>query len=74
MVEANLNILSQRYATPEMNQIFSEKGKILSERELWIAVMKILGQCDKDIVIEVKKYRDKNFNKIYEANKKLTHK
>jgi adenylosuccinate lyase len=36
---ANENILSARYATPEMNSIFSEKGKILSERELWIAVM-----------------------------------
>lgn len=36
----NPDILSERYATPEMNDIFSEKGKILLERELWIAVMK----------------------------------
>jgi len=36
----NENVLSARYATPEMNAIFSEKGKILLERELWIAVMK----------------------------------
>ncbi|MBU3906686.1 MAG: adenylosuccinate lyase [Nanoarchaeota archaeon] len=36
---ANENVLSVRYATPEMNNIFSEKGKILLERELWIAVM-----------------------------------
>jgi adenylosuccinate lyase len=37
---ANENVLSARYATPEMNAIFSEKGKILLERELWIAAMK----------------------------------
>jgi adenylosuccinate lyase len=36
----NEDVLSARYATPEMNDIFSEKGKILLERELWIAVMK----------------------------------
>ncbi len=34
------NILSARYATPEMNAIFSEKGRIILERNLWIAVMK----------------------------------
>ena len=37
---ANPNILSERYATPEINEIFSVKGKILAERELWIAVMR----------------------------------
>ncbi len=37
---ANANVLSQRYAGPEINDIFSEKGRILAERELWIAVMK----------------------------------
>lgn len=37
---ANENILSARYATPEMNAIFSEKGKAIAERGLWIAVMK----------------------------------
>lgn len=37
---SNEDVLSARYATPEMNAIFSEKGKILTERELWIAVMK----------------------------------
>src|SRR3989344_2874610 len=40
----NKNILSQRYATPEINAIFSEEGKILAERELWIAVMKVQRQ------------------------------
>jgi len=37
---ANVNILSQRYATPEMNEIWSERGRVLRERDLWIAVMK----------------------------------
>ncbi|MFC1728588.1 adenylosuccinate lyase [Nanoarchaeota archaeon] len=36
----NPNILSQRYVTEEMNDIFSERGKAIAERELWIAVMK----------------------------------
>ena len=36
----NSNVLSQRYAGPEINRIFSEKGRILAERELWIAVMR----------------------------------
>ncbi len=37
---ANPNILSQRYATSEINEIFSPQGKIIAERDLWIAVMK----------------------------------
>ena len=37
---ANPNILSERYATSEINEIFSERGKIVAERDLWIAVMK----------------------------------
>lgn len=37
---ANYNVLSQRYASPAMNAIFSEEGRVLAERNLWIAVMK----------------------------------
>ena len=37
---SNINVLSQRYASPEINAIFSEKGRIMAERDLWIAVMK----------------------------------
>jgi adenylosuccinate lyase len=37
---ANTNVLSQRYASPDINRIFSEEGRIVAERELWIAVMK----------------------------------
>ena len=37
---SNINVLSQRYTGPEINGIFSEEGRILAERDLWIAVMK----------------------------------
>jgi len=36
----NPNVLSQRYATEEMNAIFSEEGKALMERDLWLAVLR----------------------------------
>jgi adenylosuccinate lyase len=48
----SLNVLSQRYATPEINDIHSEKGKILSERELWIAVMKAQRELGVNIPAE----------------------
>lgn len=35
------NVLGQRYATPEMCDIWSEVGKIIAERELWIAIMEV---------------------------------
>ena len=34
------NILAERYATSEMKRIRSAEGRILMEREFWIAVMK----------------------------------
>ena len=52
---SNINVLSQRYAGPEINEIFSENGRILAERELWIAVMKAqkeLGLSIPDDVIK----------------------
>ena len=51
----NPNVLSQRYATPEMNRLFSEEGKTVMERELWISVLraqKKLGMEVPDGVIE----------------------
>jgi adenylosuccinate lyase len=51
----NPNVLSQRYATPEMNRIFSEEGKTLMERELWLSVLKAqrrLGMEIPDAAIE----------------------
>lgn len=49
---ANPNILSERYVTPEMNEIFSEKGKVIGERELWIAVIKSQKELGLDIPSE----------------------
>ena len=46
---ANLNVLSRRYATPEINEIFSERGTAIAERELWIAVMKAQSELGVDI-------------------------
>ena len=36
----NPNVLSKRYATNEINHIFSELGKVGFERDLWISVLK----------------------------------
>lgn len=36
----NPNVLSLRYATQEINSIFSEEGRVLYERGLWLAVLK----------------------------------
>jgi len=49
----NINVLSQRYTGPEINQIFSEKGRILAERELWIAVMKAQNRLGLSIPSQV---------------------
>jgi len=54
MIEIN-NILASRYASASMKHIWSLEGKILFEREFWIAVMKAqkdLGIDISDIVIE----------------------
>ena len=50
---ANINVLSQRYAGPEINRIFSDEGRILAERELWIAVMKAQRDLGIGIAAEV---------------------
>jgi len=37
----NPNVLSKRYATEEINHIFSDAGKVGFERDLWIAVLSV---------------------------------
>jgi adenylosuccinate lyase len=74
----NQNILSQRYATPEINAIFSERGKILAERELWIAVMKSQRELGLDISAEeIEKYEsvknDIDLDKIAEIESRTRH-
>ncbi|MBU0999641.1 adenylosuccinate lyase, partial [Patescibacteria group bacterium] len=46
---SNPNILSERYATHKMNEIFSAEGNVRRERGLWIAVMK----AQKDLGINI---------------------
>ncbi len=51
---ANINVLSQRYASPEMNHIFSPVNRIIQERCLWLMIMEIQGELgvtvnDRDI-------------------------
>jgi len=45
----NLNVLSERYATDEINNIFSDEGRILLERELFIAILK----AQKDLGVDI---------------------
>ena len=50
---ANINVLSQRYAGSEINAIFSEQGRSLAERELWLAVLKAQKELGLDIPDDV---------------------
>ncbi|MBW2971843.1 adenylosuccinate lyase [Candidatus Woesearchaeota archaeon] len=75
---ANLNILSQRYATNAINEIFSEHGKNLAERELWIAVMKAQKEFGVDIPGEdIEKFEraksDINLARIEEIERETRH-
>ena len=74
----NPNILSLRYATNEINKIFSQKGKIQLERELWIEVVKAqkelgldISQEDIDKLEKVKKNID--LEQIKEIESKTRH-
>jgi len=46
------NILAERYASTESKQIWSAEGRVLLERELWIAVMKAQRELGLDIPAE----------------------
>jgi adenylosuccinate lyase len=75
---SNPNILSDRYATPEINQIFSKRGRILAEREFWIAVMNAQKQLGLDIPHqEINKYilskENINLERINEIEKITRH-
>jgi adenylosuccinate lyase len=54
---ANLNVLSERYATAQMNEIFSARNTIILEREMWIAVVRAQRRLGLDIPAEaIEKY------------------
>lgn len=56
------NVLAARYASQAIKDIFSEKGKILIEREFWIAVMK----AQKELGIEIPDEAIKAYEKVKE--------
>ena len=66
------DILAERYASKEIKQIWSAEGKILLERDLWIAVMKAQKELGLDIPQEaIDAYeRVKNNIRIDEINKR----
>lgn len=49
MSEVISNVLASRYASAAMRQIWSERGRVLLEREFWIAVMRAQRQLGVDI-------------------------
>jgi len=46
------DVLAERYASPEMTAIWSPRGKVILERELWIAVLKAQRALGLDIPAE----------------------
>ena len=50
------NVLAERYASAAMKEIWSARGRILLERDFWIAVMK--AQKDLGVAIPVEAIRD----------------
>ncbi len=74
----NANVLSERYVTSEINEIFSERGKILAERELWLVVMRAQRELGLKIPLEdIEKFErakeDINFDLIKEIERKTQH-
>ncbi|MCX8072259.1 MAG: adenylosuccinate lyase [Candidatus Binatia bacterium] len=43
------DVLAERYASPEMTAIWSPRGKVILERELWIAILKAQKELGLDI-------------------------
>ncbi len=49
MTTAAANVLAQRYAGEAMNQIWSPEGKIVQERQLWLAVLRAQASLGAEI-------------------------
>ncbi len=47
------NVLAERYASKDMKDIWSGEGRIVMERELWIAVMKAQKELGLDVSDDV---------------------
>ncbi len=59
-MEALPNVLAQRYASDAMNAIWSPEGRIVAERELWIAVLK----AQRDLGVAVPKGAIEKFEAV----------
>ena len=72
-----VNILADRYASKQLQAIWSPQGRILLERELWIAVLKAqkeLGLPISDETIEAyEKAKDLIDLDSIKAREKITH-
>jgi len=73
-----MSILSDRYASPAMKEIWSAESKIRAERNLWISVMKSQAKLGFDIpasaIAEYEKVKDKvDLNSIDKREKELRH-
>ena len=60
----NPNVLSQRYATNKMNQIFSEAGKTRLERGFWLSILKVQRELGLDIPLEAVQAYEEAVDKI----------
>ena len=73
-----MSILSDRYASAAMKEIWSAESKIRAERNLWISVMKAQAKLGFDIpasaIAEYEKVKDKvDLNSIDKREKELRH-
>ena len=64
VAEKNLisNVLSTRYASPELSNIWSPEHKIVLERRLWIAVMR----AQKDLGVDIPQEAIDAYEKVVE--------
>src|SRR5271170_6040670 len=58
--EPILNVLAERYASSEIRDIWSPRGKVLLERDFWIAVMK----AQKDLGVPIPAEAIKDYERI----------
>lgn len=75
---SNQNILSHRYVSKEINEIFSQKGTILAYRNLWVIVMKAQKELGVNIPLdEISKFEkvieNINLEEISRIEKKTKH-
>jgi len=73
-----MSILSDRYASPAMKEIWSAESKIRAERNLWISVMKAQAKLGFDIpasaIAEYEKVKEKiDLARIDKREKELRH-